>query len=394
MVPVIALVGRPNVGKSTLFNRLTKTQDALVANFPGLTRDRQYGEAHFAGRHFIVIDTAGLTGQEEGIDSAVAQHGVFLFKGTAAEPLKTSIVVERTGSGLLTYNKNADALIVYLEPGNIQVSGNDSVRKATVTGSPLNTEYSKYHAAVLSHNEKTSNEIDAVYLAAPEDKRKDEVFKAGLMAKMKQSFVETDSLKRVYIRQNPASYFSLEALKELAGRNIDLYTIDPLFKSLSPALRNSKAGTDFAKLLYDQGPTGIGAMAPDFTQNDVNDKPVKLSDFKGKYVLLDFWASWCGPCRAENPNVVKAYAKYKDRNFTVLSVSLDQPGKKDAWLAAIKKDGLTWTQVSDLQFWNNAVAKQYGITAIPQNLLIDPKGKIVAKNLRGEALEKKLEEIL
>jgi len=164
--------------------------------------------------------------------------------------------------------------------------------------------------------------------------------------------------------------------------------IEPIFKSLTPGLRNSKTGKDFARLLYDDGPGSVGTMASDFTQNDINEKPVKLSDFKGRYVLLDFWASWCGPCRAENPNVVKAYNQYKDKNFTVLSVSLDQPGKKEAWLSAIKKDGLTWTQVSDLRFWNNAAAKQYGIMAIPQNFLIDPTGKIVAKNLRGEALIK------
>ncbi len=111
-------------------------------------------------------------------------------------------------------------------------------------------------------------------------------------------------------------------------------------------------------------------------------------------MLLDFWASWCGPCREENPNVVKAYKQYKDKNFTVLGVSLDQPGKKNLWLAAIKADGLEWTQVSDLKFWGNEVAKLYSIRAIPQNFLIDPSGKIIGKNLRGEELNKKLKEIL
>lgn len=330
------------------------------------------------------------------IDSAEARNGRFLLTGTAAEPLKTQLVIDHMGQGLASLGqlRNADFLVVYLEQGEILITGDDSVKHATITGSALNLEYAKYQQAVLSGAEKIEKEINAEYLAASKEKRSDTSFRAGLMAEMKKAIEGRDSLKDVYVRQNPGSYLSLEALRELAGKDIDVTKIEPIFRGLSPGLRKSKAGMDFAKLLYDDGPTAIGAIAPDFTENDVDDHPVKLSDFKGKYVLLDFWASWCGPCRAENPNVVKAFNKYKDKNFTVLGVSLDQPGKKDAWLAAIKKDGLPWTQVSDLKFWNNAVAKLYGITAIPQNFLIDPRGRIVGKNLRGEALEKKLEEVL
>jgi len=133
--------------------------------------------------------------------------------------------------------------------------------------------------------------------------------------------------------------------------------------------------------------------APDFTLTDTSGNTVSLSSFKGKYVLVDFWASWCGPCRRENPNVVKVFNKFRDKNFTILSISLDRPDAKDKWLDAIHKDGLTWTHVSDLKYWDNEVAKQYGIRAIPQNLLIDPQGKIIAKNLRGEDLDAKLTEL-
>jgi len=113
----------------------------------------------------------------------------------------------------------------------------------------------------------------------------------------------------------------------------------------------------------------------------------------GKYVLLDFWASWCGPCRQENPTLVKAYAKYKEKGFEILGISLDNPDAKEAWIEAIEKDGLTWRQVSDLKAWNNAVARTYGIRAIPHSFLIDPQGTIIAENLRGEKLEAKLAEI-
>ena len=136
----------------------------------------------------------------------------------------------------------------------------------------------------------------------------------------------------------------------------------------------------------------VGDIAPDFTLKDVNNKPVSLSSLKGKYVLVDFWASWCGPCRGENPFVVAAYSKFKNKNFTILGISLDE--QRAEWINAIKEDQLSWLQVSDLEGMNSAVASMYGVDAIPYNVLLDPQGKIIATSLRGPALDKKLSEVL
>jgi peroxiredoxin len=322
-------------------------------------------------------------------DSADVKNGTFSFSRNMKQPTLATIVVRFEHKDSTT--RRPEYRQIYLEPGNIHITIKDSIKNAIVTGSKSEKEFEKLQKMQEPFSAKM-NALNAQYMEYR--KNKDE---AG-MQKISDEFDVMDStinedVYHKYFKENSTSPVALYALERYAGYAIDPAKVEPLFNKLSPAIKKSSSGVAYMKRIETAKKTAVGAYAINFTQNDTLDKPVSLASFKGKYVLLDFWASWCGPCRAENPNVVKAFNQYKDKNFTVLGVSLDQPGKKQAWLDAINKDNLDWTQVSDLKFWDNAVAKSYGIQAIPQNFLIDPQGKIIAKNIRGEELNTKLSEI-
>ncbi len=201
----------------------------------------------------------------------------------------------------------------------------------------------------------------------------------------------TDSALIAYIKAHPGDVKSLRMLKGLSI-TYDYPVIEPLYRGLSSHIKNLSAGVKFHRQMENMKNIRVGADMPDFYSTDTSGRPITLKQFRGKYVLLDFWAAWCTPCRRLNPELVQVHHQFKDKPFIILGVSLDK--ERRFWVAAIKKDKLPWLQVSDLKQWNSAIAQLYGVQAIPQNFLIGPDGKLVVKNLRGKVLEDKLSALL
>ncbi len=340
----------------------------------------------------VILTIRGRSGTLR-MDSTEVRQGHFVFNGTIPEPVLATLSFIRqdqtpgASKGPAGGHSRSDELTLFLDKGVITITTTDLIGKATVKGSAaqdamtaLNTE--------LKDLIGQATELQKQYGGLMAAKDTEGLKKAEI--RRKEIWAAMHTIKVAYVKNNPSSPIAPWVLDNFSAYYLDVAEVGPLYDHLSPGLKTTPTGKDIGDRLTTFRKTAVGQPAPDFSQPDTSGRMVSLSSYKGKYVLVDFWASWCHICRLENAYVLKAYNTYKDKGFTVLTVSLDTDKAK--WEEAFNKDGMIWTTISDLKT-ENEVALQYGVAGIPKSVLVDPSGMIIAKNLRGDDLGKKLEEV-
>ncbi len=314
-------------------------------------------------------------------DTVDIQNSSFTFKGYLEEPTPYYI------SSNLLRNNNKPPTLIFLEPTKMNMTLSvDDIENVVLENSESQNEYLEYKKADKVYRDK----VDSIYGVAVQNKED-----AALQKKLEDEMYDVDSMEcdliSEFVAQHRNSTVSAYLISGKFMSRGDFGRARTLFDQLSPDIQSSTIGQQIDEVLSKVSLTEIGAQAPGFTQENLHGQEISLSDYAGKYVLVDFWASWCSPCRQENPIVRQVYNKYKDDNFEIIGISLDKD--KSQWQKAIEMDQLTWPQLSDLNGWDNEVSKAYGVRSIPDNILIDPEGRIVAKGLRGEELGDKLKSI-
>lgn len=345
-----------------------KNEFKVSGKIDGITTGKIYLESSESGAPYL--------------DSTEIKNGTFSFKGN----------ISRAMFYVLRLQHDRGRLGFFLQPGNIVINGHkDSLFKATVKGSPLTAQYREWGAAWSAITQQAGvlyRRLDSASQGgkteAPAEIRRQ------VDAGFEDLSAQTDRAVTSFIQKYPESPVGPFIIIDRYINYPNPEMVDKTVALLGKGAKSSYYGKKIEEHLRIAKKTGIGAT-PSFSLPDTSGNLFELASYRGKYVLVDFWASWCGPCRKENPNVVKAYTKYHDKGFEIVGVSLDN--KKEPWLKAIHADGLTWQHVSDLKGWQSAPVVDYGIKSVPTSFLLDKEGKVIAKDLRGEALEKKLEEI-
>ena len=321
------------------------------------------------------------------VDTVKIENGTFKFTGAADEPGMYSLAIDD--------EQNKSYLIV--ESGNIKMEINrDSIFLNKVTGTYNNEQLTEFSSQGLAFNKRMQDfqtRNRDVMIAA--QNKNDTVAMNKLRDEFQVIRDEMELNNEKYIEEHPKAFISVLLIgKMFRVMEPDMPKIQSLYDNLAPEVKSTKTAKLLAKRIADFNKVGLGKKAPDFQAPNPEGKMVKLSESLGKVTIIDFWASWCGPCRIANPELVATYNKFHDQGLNIVGVSLDRPGQSEQWKEAIAKDKLTWTNVSNLKFWEDPIAAQYGVKAIPQMFVVNEYGIIVAKDLKGEALNAKIAELL
>ncbi|MBO9729636.1 MAG: redoxin domain-containing protein [Chitinophaga sp.] len=328
------------------------------------------------------------------VDSTDAHNGVFRITGMVDGPVRAILIFSHTGQymDLTSLRPGTDSKLFFLEKGDTKIVTQQNASKARIT-SPTNEQETEYKDA-LAKIDKSITQINKAFVKASPKEQADQNFIQKLGQRYALAMEARKMMQYKFITEHPTSFLSLTALKELTNAQLEPDQIEPLFQQLTREIRNSAEGKAFQAEITQVRNLDIGQQAPDFEVQDMNGKPVRLSDFKGKTVLLDFWGSWYAPSRRAHEYIREAYRAFKDKNFTVISIALDPPADRPYLEKAIQEDSLVWTNLSDPTKDRNDAAKAFGVKVIPQNYLIDSTGMIINKDLHGPALSQQLSSLL
>lgn len=319
-------------------------------------------------------------GQAKALDTIIIQDQKF-EKSFPKEGKSTLnfLKIDHVNSNLIYFNEDKDLKATIYK---------DSVYASRISGSPQNDNYNKFMNDALTFQKKK----EKINKEGQQAMQQGELGKiTELQSRLLNIENEEKEMKKNFIKNNRSSLFSLMLIGELLSQQeINSTEATELLDNMDSKIAQNEMSQELRTAIDRMKIADIGTKAPDFSGPTPEGNELALSDVLGKYTIIDFWASWCTPCRVENPNVVEVYKKYHEKGLNIISVSLDQPGKRDAWLEAIKKDEMDWYHISNLQFWNDPIAAKYGVRAIPATFLLDENGMIIDKNLRGQALHAKM----
>lgn len=349
-------------------------------------------------------DTYTLTGTAPGFEDGY-EILVYQIDPVSNQPATIDTLVVNGGTFSASYPRDDRSTINYLsfnQLGNIAYFPEnedlrvtvykDSIDASYVTGSMQNDEYREFTSGMRTYSEQRKA-LSSRFQAASQ--QQDNVMMNQIRQENADIGIQEKIYKQKFIAEHPDMLFSVMLISEMLSRQeITPTEAKKSIDGLSPKLKASPAVDKIEKALESLGASDVGGKAPSFSAATPNGTTMSLEDAMGKYTIIDFWASWCKPCRRENPNVVNVYNQYHDKGLNIISVSLDRPGQKERWVQAIEDDNMNWHHVSNLKFWDDPIARNYNVRSIPATFLIDENGIIVDKNLRGPALGQRIAELL